>query len=111
MTVELTTSVAGDLIKITGVDTESVVKQLDDLKGNEDFFDRLTELKQLGVAKGVFSGPAQAAPALSTGTPPPPDNTPTCSHGKMKDLRGKGYKSDFYCTEKNRDNQCKPVKL
>lgn len=112
MTIKLTTKVAGDDFEITGVDAESIIKQVADLVLDDGaLFDRLTELKQVGVSKGVFASPGQAAPALNTGTPPPPDNTPTCSHGPMKDLRGRGYKADFYCTAKDRSDQCKPKKL
>lgn len=33
---------------------------------------------------------------------------PTCKHGEMKDLASKGYRHRYYCSAKNRSEQCPP---
>lgn len=75
--------------------------------------------KQAMVASGVFTGDslAKAKAERKADSPPPSSSSgepaPTCKHGPMDDLRGRGYKSDFYCTLKteNWKDKCKPVKV
>lgn len=85
----------------------------------------INSFKQTVVANGVFTGDSSRRSSggrtssdsgrRAADTPPPSGNgsIPHCKHGPMEDLRGKGYKSDFYCTLKtdNWREKCKPVKL
>lgn len=132
--VQVSTFIKGDQFVFrgaTGPELEALLKGV--AESTNGIVDALVSVKQGVVAKNVFTGDSASAEARTPQTrssggravdAAPPDGrtsfyekdgrkyaSVSCDHGDMLDLRGKGYKSDLYCTEKNRDKQCKPVKL
>jgi hypothetical protein len=91
---------------------ESVAKEADGVVG------ALNTLKQVGVAKGIFTGDSakkgDAAPKERSKDLPPPgpsasnEDVPTCPHGPMLDARaaGKNWKKRWYCTERGKAKEC-----
>lgn len=85
----------------------------------EKLVDNLVAIEQMLLAKtattGVVGSPAPAQQPSGYQTAPPPSapqgGAPTCAHGPMDDLAGKGYKYRYYCTLKtdNWKDKCKPI--
>lgn len=83
-------------------------------KGADGMVSSLNDFQQVVVAKATFaegrtSGGGGAAKA--SGPKVNADGIPVCEHGPMKDLRGAGYKADFYCSAPKGTKQCQSVKL
>lgn len=104
----------------TGEELLEVAKSV--AENYKETLDAVNTVKQVGVASGVFTGDSlkknggDNKKSRSSDTPPPSGGeveVPTCEHGPMKDLRGNGYKYDFYCPSDEKDwkKKCKPVKL
>jgi hypothetical protein len=115
--IQLSTTVNGNLVNVRGQSAEELLKTVEDLaKVVDPMFTAFAAFKDGVILKDLFTGNAQT-PLKSAGggnaSKPAADSdgVPSCKHGPMKDLRSKNYKSDFYCTESDRDKQCKPVKL
>lgn len=119
--VQYSTFVNGDQVVIrcdNGEELKEIAQSVAD--SAEDALKAINAFKQTFVANGVFTGDSSKKGAtLESGkraadSPPPVAATgvPTCEHGPMDDLRGKGYKSDFYCTLKTNNwrEKCKPIK-
>lgn len=114
--IQISGKVHGDLVVVRGDSGEDLSDTLMGLAEHaDDIVSRWGDFKTVAVAKGVFTGDAVGGgkPAGRASAPAETNSSgvPTCRHGEMKDLRGKGYKNDFFCPEKDRDKQCKPVKL
>jgi len=137
--VQVSTFIKGDQFVFrgsSGPELEALLKGV--AESTNGIVDALVSVKQAVVAKNVFTGDsssgneaggARTPQTRSSGgrakdAPPPDGGTKSyvgedgrkyvnvqCSHGDMLDLRGNGYRSDAYCTQKDRDKQCKPVKL
>ncbi len=114
--IQLSTKVNGNLLNLRAQSAEELKDLIQGLAKNvDDTFQAFGEFKDAVILKDVFTG--DAAKDLpndnksSANRNASSDGTPSCKHGPMKDLRHKGYKSDFYCSESDRDKQCKPVKL
>ena len=113
---QLSDKVNGTLINIRADSGDELVELVSGLVENaDDIVTKFSSFKEVFVAKGIltqsFSKGAANGPEGSVAGSESSGGVPTCKHGEMKDLRSKNYKSDFYCTEKDRDAQCKPVKL
>jgi hypothetical protein len=104
---KLTFTVGGDLYEVEGDNFDQLKDQLD-LASSKELSEALVNVKQVLVAKAVFTGAAQKeASKASAGSDAPPwkndSDVPSCKHGPMTDLRGKknksgeAYKFDFYC--------------
>lgn len=113
----------------SGDDFKAVVTSV--AKNADEIVTALGTIKQVAVAKGVFSGDSDRGSGGKTTSrskdgPPPDDDisfykdsdgvkvaSVECSHGPMLDLRDKGYKADLYCSLDTKDwkKKCKPVKL
>lgn len=116
--IQLSDKVNGTLINVRADSAEELAELVAGLVEKADeIVTKFSSFKEVFVAKGIltqsegrsggtFKGSESNAAATSG-----EGGTPTCKHGPMKDLRSKNYKSDFYCTESDRDKQCKPVKL
>lgn len=111
---QISGQVNGDLVVVRGDTAENMAEQMESLGLNaEAIIKGWSNFKTAAVAHGVFTGNAVGGKGGGSKAKADvdEDGVPKCKHGKMKDLRGNGYKSDFYCPEKDRDKQCKPVKL
>ncbi len=113
--VQVSSFITGDQWVFRGEDGESLKKTVESVAENaDDTIKALNGIKQVGVASGIFTGDSskggnrQGGGERKQDAPPPSGDTPTCSHGPMKDLSGRGYKNRWYCQAKNRDEQCKP---
>lgn len=113
--VQLSTFINGDQIVLradTGAELKEVAEGV--AKEFEAALEHINSVKQIGIAKGVFTGDSSQKGA--TGTPkkrtkdtPPPggsDDAPECLHGPMKDLSDRNYKHRFYCPERGKDKAC-----
>lgn len=119
--IQLSDKVNGTLINVRADSVAELDEIVDGLVESADnIVTKFSSFKEVWVAKGIltqsdrgnsFSKGAVNGPEGSVGGSESSGGTPTCKHGPMKDLRSKNYKSDFYCTESDRDKQCKPVKL
>lgn len=105
-------TVNGDLI-IVRADSADELKEL--TKGLADVADEVitdwSSFKQAALAKGVFTADSGKSSggggkAAASDSAPPSGDTPTCQHGPMKDLAGRGYKNRWYCKEYKKENQC-----
>lgn len=112
--IQVSTTVNGNLVNLRAQSAEELKNTVVELaKSVDDIFTAFAQFKDGVILKDLFTGNAQQ-PLKGQGsakTNATEDGVPTCKHGPMKDLRHKNYKSDFYCTESDRDKQCKPVKL
>lgn|SRR5678810_737954 len=119
--IQLSDKANGTLINVRAETVDELAEIVDGLiEKGDDIVTKFSSFKELWIAKGIltqsdrggnFSKGAANGPESSVGSSESSGGTPSCKHGPMKDLRGRGYKSDFYCTEKDRDAQCKAVKL
>ncbi len=120
--VQLTAIVNGDNWTFRTDSGEDLAEVLEGVAEHSDrAIDALGKVKQVAVAKGVFTGDASKGaggePKKRTKDTPPPStgggDVPTCEHGEMKDLRANNYKYDFYCPSDEKDwkKRCRPVKL
>lgn len=110
--VQVSSTINGDLFNFRAGDGS----ELSELLGSvaeyaEQAVTSLTTFKQAVVAHGVFTGnanPNAAGPAKTAGATgaPPSSGVPTCAHGAMKDLAGKGYKKRYYCPQPRGQQQC-----
>lgn len=116
--VQLSTTVNGNLVNLRAQSPEELKELVEGLAKNVDeTFTAFAQFKDGVILKDLFTGNAQKPLAgqqsnsnTSASNSGSGGGIPSCKHGEMKDLRGNGYKSDFYCTAKNRDEQCKPRK-
>lgn len=110
--VQISGKVHGDLVVVRGQNAEDLANNLHRLA---DLADEIvtdwSTFKTAAVVKGVFTGDAVGGKTPARTVTPDEDGVPTCKHGPMKDLSDRGYKSTHYCTEKDRDKQCRPVNL
>lgn len=115
--VQLSTFINGDQVVLradTGEELKAVAEGV--AKEFEAALEHINTVKQLGIAKGVFTGDsskkgsADAPPKKRTRDAPPPsssgDTPPECLHGPMKDLSDKNYKHRWYCAERGKDKAC-----
>jgi len=116
--VQLSTTVNGNLVNLRAQSPEELQNLVEGLaKTADETFTAFAQFKDAVILKDLFTGNAQAPlkggnnGAASQKASVNEDGVPSCKHGPMKDLRHKGYKSDYYCNESDRDKQCKPVKL
>lgn len=124
--VQITTYLNGDNVTFRTTSGEDLADTLEGVADNsERIFKALGDFKQVGIAKGVFTGDSNQKTGGGSGTtpkarskdaPPPAattDGAPECEHGPMKDLRANNYKYDFYCPSDEKDwkKRCRPVKL
>lgn len=121
MSVKYTAVLGGDTIEIVeeSIDgLEVTMKQLAD--GGGQLLESATTFKQLAMAKGAFTAPADSRPAAATSKPtstPPPagGRVPSCKHGEGKFAEGKNKKtgvpySGYFCPGRYPDT-CKPSKI
>jgi hypothetical protein len=124
--IHIDTVANGDFIHLR---TDSGEEMLEVVSGLAQHYgeiaERLGDIKQAALARGVFSGDA-SNPSQSTGAgakkgattsskpvTAPDGGAPVCEHGPMKDMagkrnkRGEPYKNRYYCTKWGSD--CKPV--
>lgn len=121
--VQVGTFILGDQFVFRAPDGESFKKVVVSVAENaEDIVNALSSIKQAAVAKGIFTGDSSSA-AKSSGSkgsgerakdsPPPSGGSevPTCAHGPRVDLRGRGYKKNWYCSldTKNYKEKCPPI--
>lgn len=119
---QVSTSVSGDLWVFRADSGQELRQILEGTAAEADAaIDALNTLKQVGVAKGVFTGDAKKPGGSGGGSgggrasdsaPPSGGNGggETCKHGPMKDFADRGYRNRWYCSARNRDEQCPPRK-
>lgn len=118
----------------TGEEVASVLKS--SAENIEDILTGLNSVKQAVVGKSIVTGEGANGGGTKTTTrsrggraadnSPPDDEEITyfeedgvayasvkCKHGHMLDLRGRGYKSDLYCSLDTKDykKKCRPVQV
>lgn len=118
---QLSSTVNGNLVNVRAQSAEELQELVEGLAKTVDgVFTAFAQFKDGVVAKDIFTGNAgvggglggaKGASSTGSGRSVSANGVPECQHGPMLDLRSKNYKSDYYCSHKDRDNQCKPVKL
>lgn len=103
----------GDLVVVRGKDADELSENIAGLtKNGEDLIKNWSDFKELAILKGVFTGEATGSNTNNGRKPrandaaPSSGGTPTCNHGTMKDLAGKGYKHRYYCPAPKGETQC-----
>lgn len=120
--VQVSSTLHGDLWCFRGESGEDFEETLTSTaKHGDGIFTALAELKQIAIAKGVFSGTAtnhsgtsgsgtSNSGVASTSSGPPSNSVPRCAHGAMKDLSNPDgslkYKKRFYCPAPRGQQQC-----
>jgi len=109
--VQLSTFVNGDQLVFranSGEELAEIIKSV--TEKTDEILDGLNATKKAFIAEGVFTGDSskKRASDRKADTPPPIADVevPTCKHGPMLDLAGKGYKKRWYCPERGRDREC-----
>lgn len=122
MSVKYTAVLGGDTIEIVeeSIDgLEVTMKQL--AEGGGQLLESATTFKQLAMAKGAFTAPADSRSAATstskpTSTPPPAGGqVPRCSHGEGKWAKGVNQRTKqpyegYYCQGRYPD-KCKQSKI
>lgn len=106
--------VNGDLVIVRADSAEEMDELLKGLSEKaDDIITNWSAFKQAGLAKGVFTKSQNSGGSrgrAKDSSPPSSDGgIPKCKHGEMKDLGDPSetkYRHRYYCTEKNRSNQC-----
>lgn len=106
---QLSTKIGEDIVLVRGDSVNDVAEKWEDLKMQGDRIQKaIGDYKQVAIANSVFVSTGEKA-----NTPAPSnDSPPRCKHGEMADCLGKKtkagnlYKHRYYCTAKNRDEQC-----
>lgn len=111
---QISTNINGDLVNLRSQSGDELKEIVEGFATNSPaIFKALGDVKQAGLANGVFTGNASEVqmPSGGGGAKPsvastPPGSVPSCpTHGPMKDMRGKrnkqgdGYKNRFYCSK------------
>ena len=113
MTAKISIPLGGTSIEL---EEEDVTALFDAVKkvteGAGDVLEDLVTVKQLAIAKGIFTEP-KAAPAnppsaksQGSSSAPASSDAPTCKHGPMADYSDRGYAKKWYCTKRGKDREC-----
>lgn len=114
MTAKITIDLGGAAIELV---EENVTALFDEMKavadGSGDALENLITVKQIAIAKGVFTE-QKAAPAANppsaksqgSNSRPAAADAPECLHGPMVDYADRGFKNRWYCPKKGKDKAC-----
>jgi hypothetical protein len=112
VTAKITINLGGSEIELVEEDVTTLFDAVEAVaNGAGDVLEHLVTVKQLAIAKGVFTEPkpkAEPASAKAQGSSsrPASSDAPECKHGPMADYADRGYAKRWYCTKKGKDKEC-----
>lgn len=113
MTAKITINLGGSEIELVEENVTDLFDRVKDVAdGAGDVLEHLVTVKQLAIAKGVFTEPkaAKAEPASAkaqgSSSRPASSDAPECKHGPMLDYADRNYAKRWYCKAKGKDKEC-----
>lgn len=105
--IQVNKEIDGDLWNIRA---RSAAEFLDIVRGlaedGDMALDLFADFVQVVLARNVRT--KGGGSSSSGGTSRAAEGPPSCKHGEMKDLASKGYRHRYYCSARNRSEQCPP---